>query len=411
MKGVILRILALCVLAVLIGGGCNRGDQTQAIKQPVKVGQSILILLDELARFGVVQPGATPEQQSARAEAVRKAKDALLDAKTPFNDKTTLACWLQGMGEPLSDKTITDLAASSYGETAPDPRMLFALGMMVWNHALQAGNDPFRWKEDSSAASFGRQAIDIFKRASDLAPENGLLALTLMYADYSLVGKLQATLMSYSWPEEVQGKTAGRIESLLKRFAEAKTDYGMTGPPYFAPLESWKAQSAQETVGGYYDGAAASAIFPACAVLIIRDLSKQKKPEEMPIALTAVEKLLAFKPESYDRLSSSAVSLREISQTIELAMMDPAKRGEAAACSQKARDLFDSIKKQWVDKDAAKYAKLMTTNKPAAMRLERAFTGRYNASVLRQLAALKTFIQSLKPEDLNAKPPQAPFSG
>jgi hypothetical protein len=131
----------------------------------------------------------------------------------------------------------------------------------------------------------------------------------------------------------------------------------------------------------------------------------------MLTALTAVEKLLTFKPESYDRLSATTVSLREIAQTIELVMMDPTKRGEAAAFSQNARDLFNALNKQWIDKDAAKYAKLMTTNKDAAMRLERSFTGKYNGSVLRQLAALKTFIQSLKPEDLNAKPPQAPFSG
>jgi hypothetical protein len=400
----ILLLLALFIV------GCNPADKTVAAKQPVKIDQNILGILNELAQFGIARPGATPEQQSARAEAVRKAKDALLDTKTPFNDRVTLACWLQGMGEQLSDKTVADLAAVSYGETNPDPRIIYALGMMVWNFAQQVSTDPFRWQEESRPAVYARQAVDLFKRASDAAPDNALYALTQMSADFAVVGKLQATLVSWSWPDKVQRETAARIAPLLQRFANAKESYGMTGPPYFTPIESWKAYSSQETIGGVYDAESPSAIFPACAVLVMRDLSKQKKPEDMQKAVAAAQKLLAFMPEKYDRLSAAAVTVRELAQTVELCMMDPTKRAQAADIRQKASTLFDAIHERWVNSDAAKYSKLLVSDQRGALKVERRFVSGYKGDVQRELKSLSDFISTLEPEDLNPEPPQVPYS-
>jgi hypothetical protein len=401
-------ILVSCLLMALTGS-CMQAAEQPAAQPPVQIEESVLAMLNELAQVKSVQPTDSAELQASRTAAMRKAKDALLDATKPFNGRVTIACWLQGMGDPLSDKIINGLANDLNGEANPDPRIIYALGMLAWNYAQQASADPFRWKGDSKAGVFAKQSLELFNRASDTEPDNGLFTLTVAYADFFNTGRLNGTLISWNWKDDVQREAALRIAPLLKRFAESKGGGGITGPPYFTPLVSWKEVPQQETVGGLYDGVVPSALLPACAVLVARDCAKNKKPEDILTLITASEKLLSFVPEKYDRLTAAAISARELAQTVELVMVDPSKRGDASALTEKARGLFKSITDDWINNVAPKYSKIMGKDQAATIRIEKNFVGKYKGSVLSQLKRLRDFVSTLKPEDMNTDPPPAPW--
>ncbi len=403
---IIFLVLGLVTAAL---PSCKPVDEEPAAQPPVQLDESAIAILNELAQVSKVQPEDSAEMLAARNASIRKAKDALFETETEFNDRVTIACWLQGLGDPLSDNIINSLASDSNGQTSPDTRFLYSLGMLSWNFAQQASGDPFRWKADSRAGIFAKQSLEIFKRASEIDPDNALYALTVSYADYFNTGMLSGTLISWSMPDEVQRKASERIAPILKRFAESKGGEGMTGPPYFTPLASWKAYPPQEAIGGLYDGVVPSALLPACLVLVARDYSRQGKPEELLALFTAVEKMLEFTPEKYDRLTASAVSLRELAQTVELVMLDPGKRGDAAAITEKARTLFKTITDDWINNVAPKYSKIMGKDQAATIRIEQKFVGKYKGSVVAQLKRLRDFVSTLKPEDMNSDPPPAPW--
>ncbi len=401
-------ILVSCLFAALTGS-CKQAAEQPPAKPPVQIEESVLAILNELAQVKSVQPEDNAELQASRTAAMRKAKDALLDTTKPFNGRVTIACWLQGMGDPLSDKIINGLASDSNGEANPDARILYSLGMLAWNYAQQASADPFRWKADSKAGIFAKMSLELFNRASDAEPDNGLFTLTVAYADFFNTGRLNGTLISWNWKDEVQRETSTRIAPLLTRFAESKGGGGMTGPPYFTPLASWKEVPQQEAVGGLYDGVVPSALLPACAVLVARDCAKNKKPEEIPTLIAAVEKMLSFVPEKYDRLTAAAVSSRELAQTIELVMVDPGKRGEAAAITEKARSFFKTMTDDWINNVAPKYAKIMGKDQAATIRIEQKFVGKYKGTIQSHLKRLRDFVSTVKPEDINSDPPPAPW--
>jgi len=400
--------VSMCIYLALLSA-CTPGERERRHEPTVPVADSVLSLLNELAAYHSFPAEAKAEDVQAREEGIRRAKDAVLDARNSFAERVTLACWLQQMREELSDVAIAELASASRGEIDGDPRVIFALGMLIWEEALRASEDPFRWREDRKPIKLARQGLDVLLRTTGAEPENGLYALTAIYADYLMTGRLQGTLISWKWEEDVQAECVSRIEPLLARFTEATKLQGMTGPPYFTPLESWKAYAPVEMIGGLYNGEYASTILPACLVLMLRDLGEKRNTQEMSRILTAAEKLLDFEPKSQDRLSATAVALRALAQALEEMTLDPSLRGEAAVLTQRARGFYKAMSDEWLSNYADEYAKASVSDRRAALQMEKRFVGKYSGAARELAEAMREFTAKLTPEVINSDAPPAPW--
>jgi|GEM_PF-2356625 len=405
------RIALLFVTGVCVAllSACVPSERAKRPEPAVPVAESVQSLLNELAAFHSF-PGEVEEgEKQAREETVRRAKDAVLDARNTFIERVTLACWLQQMREEISDVAIAELASASHGEINGDPRVIFALGMLIWDAALLASEDPFRWREDRKSIRLARQGLDVLLRATDAEPGNGLFALTAIYADYLMTGRLQGTLISWRWDKRVQAECAARIEPLLARFTDATKLQGMTGPPYFTPLESWKSYAPAEMGGGLYNGEYAATIMPACLVLMLRNLGEERNTDEMPQILAAAGKLLDFEPRSQDRLSATAVALRALAQALEEMTLDPALRGKAAALTSKARAFYKGMSDDWLGNYADDYAKLSVSNRKKALQMEKGFVGKYSRDARELAEAMREFAAKLTPKDINPDAAPAPW--
>ena len=199
------------------------------------------------------------------------------------------------------------------------------------------------------------------------------------------------------------------IKPLLARFTDATKIQGMAGPPYFTALKSWRDYTAAEMGGGLHNGEYASAIMPACLVLVLRDQGRRQETGEMPQILDAVQKLLQFEPRSKDRLSASSAALRALAQTLEQMILDPGLRGEAAALTSKARGLYKAISDDWLGNYADEYARVATTDRPAALRLEKRFVDKYTGRVRELAEDMREFVSQLEPEAAGPQATPAPW--
>jgi len=405
------RIALLISTGICLGllCACVPGGRAEKPEAAVPVSDSVLSLLNELAAYHAPPAETKEDEIQARQDVVHRAKDAVLDARNSFAERVTLACWLQQMREELSDVAIAELSSASHGEVDADPRIVYSLGMFVWEAALQASEDPFRWREEGKPIKLARQGLDILLRATNTEPGNGLYSLTTIYADYLMTGRLQGTLISWRWDEDVQAECAARIEPLLARFTEATKLQGMSGPPYFTPLHSWRDYASMEIGGGLYNGEYASTIMPACLVLVLRDLGRRQETGKMAQTLVAVEKLLGFEPKSHDRLSAVGVALRALAQALEEMMPHPALRGEAAALAQKARGFYKAMSDDWLSNYADDYARVALSDRRAALQMEKRFVGKYSGEARDLAEAMREFVAKLKPEDVNPDAPPAPW--
>jgi hypothetical protein len=148
---------------------------------------------------------------------------------------------------------------------------------------------------------------------------------------------------------------------------------------------------------------------PACLVLVLRDFGRRQEAGEIPQILVAVEKLLQFEPKSQNRLSTTSVALRALAQTLEQMILDPGLRGEAAALTQDARGLYEAISDDWLGNYADEYAKVATTNRRAALRLEKGFVEKYSGRVRELAETMREFVAQLEPEAVDPEAPPAPW--
>jgi hypothetical protein len=403
----LLTVIAAMALLGFAASCPGKGGAKPQLQVPLD--ETALSVVNRLALYKSQSESDPAEYTAAREQALREARDAVLDSGNPFEARVTIACWLQQMGQELPDRVIPELTGEAPGHLELDPRILFSLAQVTWNAAQQAAQDPFRWHEEEPAGRRGELALSLFRQASDAAPQSALFALTAASNDLFLTGKLNGTLISWDWPEKVQEECAGRIKPLLERFIAAADNTCMTGPPYFTPLTNAQSYPPDAVGGGVYDGSTASSLLPATAVLVLRDMIRQRNTEEMKLATDAVAKLLAMEPQIYSRLSAAAISAREIAQTLTAAMAGPSERGAANDLAADLRSFHRAMDEDWLDRYAKDYAETAPKNYERARRIETGFIGRYIGDMKAKVARITDFISTLKPEDILADAPPAPW--
>ncbi len=394
-------MLALLLLAV----SCRKDAGGQPERQ-IPLGENALSILNRLALYREQSGNDPPEYRAAREQALREARDAMLDSGNSFAERVTIACWLQRMGEELPERVIPGLANEAPGQLEADPRILFSLAQLVWSSAQQLAQDPFRWREEDPAARRAELALSLFRQASDAMPDSALLALTAASNDFFLTGKLNGTLISWDWPEEVQSECASRVKPLLKRFVAAAENHCMTGPPYFTALTNERSYAPDAAGGGVYDGSTASSLLPATTVLVLRAMIRDRDVGEMRLVTDAVARLLELEPQTYGRVSAAAISAREVAQTLTEAMAGPAKRGSASDLAVDMRSFHRAIEDNWLNRYSAEYAKAAQKDYGRARKIEARFVARYLLGMRAKLARIAEFVETLQPEDIlvDAKP-------
>ena len=115
-------MLALLLLAV----SCRKDAGGQPERQ-IPLGENALSILNRLALYREQSGNDPPEYRAAREQALREARDAMLDSGNSFAERVTIACWLQRMGEELPERVIPGLANEAPGQLEADPRILFSL--------------------------------------------------------------------------------------------------------------------------------------------------------------------------------------------------------------------------------------------------------------------------------------------